>query len=86
MLYSINMLQIILILTPVILIYLSSRSRKRKAKYYNSLSTNEKILYNLEEVNNKQAGPFETMLWNIISFVLGLCFWFFVVVVIIASL
>lgn len=53
-------------------LFLISRGRKSKAKYYNNLSTDEKILYNLEQMNEKTASPLEELFWSVLGLVVGL--------------
>lgn len=55
-----------------LVLYLAGKGRKRKQQYYNSLDTNEKILYHLEEVNNKTPGPLEELVWGMFGIVFGL--------------
>ena len=66
------MFTLILIATVFIGLFIANKGRKRKQKYYNSLDTNEKILYNLEEVNNKTPGVLEELVWSILGILFGL--------------
>ena len=60
------MLGFLIIPSIVILIILISKGRKIKALRYENLDTNEKILYNLEQVNDKTFGPLEELFWGIV--------------------
>lgn len=67
-----DILGFFIIPTIVILIILISRGRKIKALRYESLDTNEKILYNLEQVNDKTPSPLEELFWCILGIAFGL--------------
>jgi glycopeptide antibiotics resistance protein len=70
---GINIIELFLIAMVVTFpIFLLSRGRKVKAQRYNSLSTNEKILYNIEQLNEKAPSPLEELFWSIIGMVVGL--------------
>jgi len=66
------MLSFLIIPSIFILIFLISRGRKIKALRYESLDINEKILYNLEQVNDKTPGPLEELFWCILGMAFGL--------------
>ena len=63
---------IILAILIGIPLYIAGKVRQRKQDYYNSLDTNEKILYNIEEVNNKTPGVLEELVWSILGMAFGL--------------